>query len=143
VAILVVSMHDETLQAERMIQAGARGYITKQEATRKVLEAIRTVLAGKIYLSSQMMLRLTQRLTGQHRPRPGLAIAQLTNRELCVFELLGLGRGTRQIAEQLALEMRTVETYRARIKDKLQLKNAHELLQHAIRWTESGGQAQP
>ncbi len=138
VQILVVSMHDESLHAERVIRAGARGYITKQEATRKVMHAIRTILNGNIYLSEEMTARLTAKLAGRPRARTGLSIDLLTDRELRVFELLGQGHGTRQIATLLKLDMRTVETYRARIKDKLQLKDANELMQHAIRWVESG-----
>ncbi len=136
--ILVVSMHDESLHAERVIRAGARGYITKQEATRKVMEAIRAVLDGRIYLSAAMTSRMTAKLAGRPRIGSGLSIDALTDRELRVFELLGLGHGTRQIATLLNLDMRTVETYRARIKEKLSLKDGTELLQHAIRWTESG-----
>ncbi len=138
-AILVLSMHDESLYAERVIRAGARGYITKQEATRKVLEAIRTVLSGEIYLSEAQVALVTSQMAGRPRGQIGFGIQSLTDRELRVFELLGQGYGTREIAAQLRLEMRTVETYRARIKEKLNLKNASELLQHAIRWVESGG----
>ncbi len=141
-AILVVSMHDESLHAERAIRAGAQGYITKQEATRKVMEAIRAVLQGEIYLSRTMTARLTAKIAGRARLQPGLAIDALTDRELRVFGLLGQGHSTRQIAQQLGLEMRTVETYRARIKEKLRLKDGNELLQHAIRWVESGGLAE-
>ncbi|HWI57481.1 MAG TPA: response regulator transcription factor [Bacillota bacterium] len=137
--ILVVSMHDESLHAERVIRAGAHGYITKQEATRKVMQAIRMVLEGNIYLSEKMTARLTATIAGRPRARTGLLVDTLTDRELRVFELLGQGHSTRHIAEQLHLDMRTVETYRARIKDKLQLKDGNDLLQHAIRWAQSGG----
>jgi DNA-binding NarL/FixJ family response regulator len=138
-AVLVVSMHDESLYAERVLHAGARGYITKQQATRHVLEAIRTVLDGEIYLSRNLVTRVTGRLAAQPRGRLGLGVEKLTDRELQVFELLGAGYGTRQAADSLGLEMRTVETYRARIKSKLRLKDGNELLQHAIRWQQSGG----
>ncbi len=139
IAVLVLSMHDETLYAERSIRAGARGYITKQEATKNVLKAIRTVLSGKIYLSEAQMAKLTDKMAGRPRAQVGMSVDSLTDRELRVFELLGQGLSTRAISTQLRLEMRTVETYRARIKQKLKLANGNELLQHAIRWAESGG----
>jgi DNA-binding NarL/FixJ family response regulator len=139
VAILVVSMHDDSLHAERVILAGARGYITKQEATKSILLAIRTVLAGEIYLSDQTALRLASKLTGRVPAHSGPAIDKLTDRELRVLELIGQGYGTRQIATILRLGVPTIETYRARIKDKLHLKDANELLQYAIRLTQTGG----
>jgi DNA-binding NarL/FixJ family response regulator len=137
IIILVVSMHDESLHAERVIHAGARGYITKQEATKKILLAIRTVLDGQIYLSDKISLRLAAKLATEKRRFPESIVQQLTDREMAVFEMIGEGFGTRQIAERLALNMRTVETYRARIKEKLQLKDADELRQYAIRWFQS------
>ena len=141
VAVLVVSMHDELLHAERVIRAGARGYITKQEATRKIMLAIRTVLNGDVYLSEKMASQIAASAVGSPRSKGTLPIDRLSDRELLVFELIGQGRSTRQIAEELHLEMRTIETYRARIKDKLNLKDANELLQHAIRWMQAGGGA--
>ena len=138
IAVLVLSMHDESLYAERAIRAGARGYITKQEATRNVMKAIRTVLSGNIYLSDARVAELTAKMAGRPRAQVGLGIDSLTDRELRVFELLGQGLSTRAISAQLRLDMRTVETYRARIKQKLKLENAAALLQHAIRWAESG-----
>jgi DNA-binding NarL/FixJ family response regulator len=135
--ILVVSMHDESLHAERVIQAGARGYITKQEATKKILLAVRTVLDGDLYLSDKISLRLATNLVHQKGGASKSTVQQLTGRELAVFEMIGQGFGTRQIAHRLALHMRTVETYRARIKEKLQLKDADELRQFAIRWFQS------
>ena len=134
-AILVVSMHAESLHAERVIHAGARGYITKQEATKRILVAIRTVLAGDIYLSQKTALRLAAKVAGRPGAEVQPPIEKLTDRELLVLELLGEGFGTRQIAARLGIGMRTVETYRARIKDKLHLKDANELLQYAIRRT--------
>jgi len=136
---LVVSMHDETLYAERAIRAGARGYITKQEATRKIMVAIRAVLRGDIYLSEKMAAQIATATMGRPRSKSGLPLDTLSNRELLVFEMIGRGHGTRQIADELHLDMRTVETYRARIKEKLNLKDANELLQHAIRWMQSDG----
>jgi len=144
--ILVISMHDESLYAERVVRAGAHGYITKQEATRNMLLAVRTVLDGKVYLSPTVALRLATNaaLSRAHRkalPTLGAALPldSLADREMRVFELIGQGFGTRQIAEQLAVDIRTIETYRARIKEKLDLKDANELLQLAIRWNQSGG----
>lgn len=137
VKILVVSMQEESLYAERVILAGARGYITKQEATRKVMQAIRTVLAGEVYLSGQLTSQLLTRVVGQQRPETALSVASLADRELQVFEMIGRGLGTRQIAAQLHLDVKTIETYRARIKEKLKLKDAAELLQRAIAWVHS------
>ena len=133
--MLVVSMHDESLYAERVIRAGARGYITKQEATRNVLQAIRCVLAGNIYLNERIATQIISRLTA--RPGPvGVTPAELlADRELQVFELTGRGLNTRQIASRLRIGIKTAETYRARIREKLHLKDAGELLQLAISWT--------
>jgi len=138
VSVLVLSMHDESLHAERSIRTGARGYICKQEPTRKLIKAVRTVLAGEVYLSPRIMERVTTNMVRNRRGRSGLYADALTDRELRVFELLGRGAGTREIAARLRLQIRTVETYRARIKEKLGLDSAHELLQHAIRWVDTG-----
>jgi DNA-binding NarL/FixJ family response regulator len=140
IAILVVSMHEESVHAERAIRAGAMGYITKQEATRKVMLAIRTVLRGEVYLSRAMTTKVASTVVGGGpHTRPSLPVDRLSDRELFVFERLGYGRSTRQIAEELHLDMRTIETYRARIKEKLNLQDANELLQYAIRWMQSSG----
>jgi DNA-binding NarL/FixJ family response regulator len=135
ILILVVSMQDEMIHAERCIRAGARGYITKQEASRHVMQAIRRVLAGEIYLSPTVSNQVLSRSLG-HPSDAGesSAISLLTDRELQVFELTGKGHSTRQIADYLQLEIKTIETYRARIKEKLVLKDGTELLQHAIHW---------
>lgn len=135
--ILVLSMHDETLYAERVIRAGARGYINKQEATRKILLAIRTVLGGKLYLSQQMAARLVSRVSSVPRP-PIPDAAELTDREMMVLQFIGLGWGTRQIAQDAGLQIPTIETYRARIKEKLGLKDGNELRQYAINWVQTG-----
>lgn len=136
--MLVVSMHDESLYAERAIRAGARGYITKQEATKKILHAIRQVLSGEIYLSDKMATKVLTKMTGCRETRGKSSIECLTDRELQVFRLIGHGRSTRQIADELHLDMKTIETYRARIKVKLDIKDATELLQQAILWAHSG-----
>jgi len=129
--ILVISMHDEVFLAERAIRAGAQGYITKQEATKNVLLAIRTVLKGQVYLSETMALRLASKVAKKHGSRTSLDL--LTDREMRVFQLIGQGKGTRQIASDMGVHISTVQTYRARIKEKLQLENADDLRQQAIR----------
>jgi DNA-binding NarL/FixJ family response regulator len=136
--ILVVSMHDESLHAERVLRAGARGYITKQEATTKVLLAIRAVLAGKVYLSENLVVRLATRIGGRAPDAEGLPAERLTDQEMRVFEMIGQGYGTRQIAEKMRLHMSTIETYRARIKTKLDLADANELRRRAIHWVRGG-----
>ena len=135
--VLMLSMHDETLYALRALRAGAVGYIMKQEATEKVLTAIRQVLKGEIYLSEQMEKKLKHQLVGGRAVRTGSPIEDLSDRELQIFSLIGQGRSTRQIAEELPLSVKTVETHRAHIKEKLHLKSATELVQHAVQWRES------
>ncbi len=135
--ILVVSMHDEFVNAERVLRAGASGYITKQEATTKILEAVRRVLRGDIYLSERAAAQIAAKVAGRPRSGSGLTVDGLTDRELQVFELIGRGHSTRQIAEQLNLDVSTIETYRARIKEKLNINASQELLQCAIRWNSS------
>jgi DNA-binding NarL/FixJ family response regulator len=137
--VLVVSRHDEALYAERAIRAGARGYVMKLEAADVIVKAIRRVLNGGIYVSDEINERL---LLGIARGRDSLAKSPfevLSDRELEVFELTGRGRSTREIAEKLHLSIKTVESYRARIKDKLNLGNAAELMQHAVNWVEGEG----
>ena len=139
--ILVVSMQDEAIHAERCLRAGARGYITKQQASRHVMQAIRRVLEGGIHVSEavahQMLARSVGRQAGQD---PTLPISRLADRELQVFELVGKGHSTRQIGDLLGLDIKTIETYRARIKDKLGLKDAPELLKRAIAWVHDRGE---
>jgi DNA-binding NarL/FixJ family response regulator len=135
---LVLSMHDEMLYAERSLRAGALGYITKEEATVNVLSAIRKVLGGQVYLSERMAGRMMKRMVGGPRDEAGSPLELLTDRELEVFQMLGRGFGTRQIAEELRLGIKTVESYRARIKEKLQLTDGNQLLQHAIQWVQNG-----
>jgi len=134
--ILVVSMHDETLYAERVLRAGARGYITKQQAARDILSAIRRVLGGGIYLSEKTASTVLGRMTAQpQKPTDSMADV-LADRELQVFEMTGRGLTTREIAEQLRIDMKTVDTYRTRIKEKLNLESTSELLKLAIRWNQ-------
>ena len=134
VQILVLSMHDETIHAERAIRAGARGYITKQEATTKVMVAIRQILNGEIYWSERAAARVASKIAGPATAVSGSPVDCLTDRELQVFEMIGGGRSTRQISAALHIDVSTVETYRARIKEKLNLKDSLALLQFAIRW---------
>ena len=133
--MLVVSMHDESLYAERVIHAGALGYITKQEATRKILLAIRRVLTGSIYLNEKIANRIISRLTNRADSLTATPAELLADREFQVFELTGRGLSTHDIAHRLHLAVKTVETYRGRIKEKLKLKDASELLQLAITWS--------
>jgi DNA-binding NarL/FixJ family response regulator len=135
--VLMLSMHDETLYAVRALRAGAAGYIMKQEAIDHVLTAIRHVVAGDIYLSERMEKKMMQQLVGGRAARTGSPLEDLSDRELEVFNLIGQGHGTRQIAEELHLSIKTIESHRAHIKEKLNLKNATELVQHAIQWRES------
>jgi DNA-binding NarL/FixJ family response regulator len=135
VLILVVSMQDELIHAERCIRAGARGYITKQQASRHVMRAIRKVLAGDMYLSDAVASQLLARSLGKQAGSDfAHSVLMLADRELQVFELVGKGHSTRQIADLLVLDVKTIETYRARIKEKLGFKDAPELLQRAIAW---------
>jgi DNA-binding NarL/FixJ family response regulator len=137
--ILVVSMHDESLYAERVLRAGGRGYLTKQEAVDNILVAIHRVLKGEIYLSQKMTGRLLFRLADGKTQLTGSPVDTLSDRELEVFQLIGQGSGTSQIAERLHLSVKTVETYREHLKQKLNLKNAAELVQHAVQWSQTQG----
>jgi len=139
--ILVLSMHDEALYAERVLRAGARGYIMKQEGTDKLVSAIRTVLRGDIYVSEKMASRMLGKLVGGSGDAGSSPLQRLSDRELEVFELLGHGQSTREVAERLCVSIKTIESHREHIKEKLQLKNANELVQHATQWvmTEGGG----
>jgi len=135
--LLVLSMHDESLYAERALRAGAKGYIMKQEAPEKVIIAIRQVLQGAIYVSDAMKAKLLNKIIDS-REKKSSPIELLSDRELQVFKLLGSGLGTRQVADSLHVSIKTVEAYRANIKEKLNLKGSAELVQHAIHWVLSG-----
>jgi DNA-binding NarL/FixJ family response regulator len=134
--VLVVSMHNENLYAERVLRAGARGYITKQQATRDILQAIRRVLSGGVYLNETTGAAVLARLASKPQSNEDTVLDQLTDRELQVFELTGQGFNTREISNQLRIDMKTVETYRLRIREKLNLESSSELLKLAIRWRE-------
>ena len=137
VTVLVLSMHDESLYAERALRAGARGYIMKREAAKKIILGIRSVLAGQLYVSEKITAAMNEKYVAGVPAAGASPVEQLSNRELEVFQLLGLGHNTRQIADQLHVGFKTVQAYCARIKEKLQLANANELLREAVRWHES------
>jgi len=132
--VLILSMHEESIYAERALRAGANGYIMKQEATERVLVAVRRILSGEIYVSGRIADKMLKHyITGSGTLRDS-SIADLSDRELEVFRLIGDGHGTRQIAEELHLSIKTVESHQAHIKEKLSLRSARELMQHAIQW---------
>jgi DNA-binding NarL/FixJ family response regulator len=139
--VLALSMHDESLYAERALRAGARGYIMKQEATEKVIAAIRKILSGEIYVSDKMASKMVRKFVGGQTEISTSPVGRLSDRELEVFHLIGKGYGTRQISERLHLSVKTIETYRAHIKEKLGLADAAKLLQYAIQWASSNGQS--
>lgn len=134
VKILVVSMQDEVIYAERCLRAGAQGYITKQQASRHVMAAIRTVLNGHLYVSEEVSREWMARSLGRAGGRKDGVVELLADRELQVFELIGRGQSTRQIANLLSVDVKTVETYRGRIREKLSLRDSSEMLQRAIAW---------
>lgn len=137
IPVLVVSMHDESLFAERALRVGARGYIMKQEAIEKMMEAIRKVLRGELYVSERVSANIVKKFVDGKAEDVSSPEELLSDREIEVFRLLGQGFGTRQIAEELHVSVKTVETYRANIKKKLNLVNTTELLKHAIHWIKS------
>ena len=132
-AVLVLSMHEESRYAESALRAGAKGYVIKRESTKKVIEAIRELLEGKFYLSAPVAQALTKQFVEGKMLATASPIDQLSDRELAVFELLGQGLSTRQIAEALQLSIKTVQAYCARIKEKLDLVSATELIREAVR----------
>lgn len=134
IRILVSSMHDETLYAERALRAGARGYINKQQATDKIVEALRRIVDGRIYLSERMTDRLLSKVVDTSEKSRRISVDRLSNRELQVLELIGNGVGTAEIAERMTLSVKTVETYRQRIRQKLSLKNGAALASFASQW---------
>lgn len=134
VIVLVWSMHPENLYAERALRAGARGFVNKSKSARQIMDAIRTVLDGRTYLSAEMSEKLLGRVVGQPIGESASWVEKLTDRELEAFELLGHGLTTQQIAVRMHVSHKTVETYRARIKEKLGLTNAVELVQRAVQW---------
>jgi DNA-binding NarL/FixJ family response regulator len=137
VAVIVLSMHDERLYAERALRAGARGYIMKSETAKKVIMVIRQVLGGKIYMSENLTALFAEKFVDGRLPASGSLVEQLSDRELETFQLLGKGYETRQVAEMMKVSMKTVQAHCAHIKEKLKLTNAAELLREAVRWQEN------
>ena len=134
--ILILSLHDEVVYAERALRAGAKGYIMKEAGGELLLTAIRRVLNGQVYLSDEMSVKVVNNLSGS-KPRSHSPIEKLTDREFQVLELIGNGKGCRDIADQLHLSPKTVDVHRARIKEKLELKDATALVRYAVRWVET------
>lgn len=140
ISLIVCSLHDETLYAERALQAGALAYVNKHEATRTIVTAIRHVLEGKIYLSDRMSERLARRLIGGHRNLKGSAVEALSDRELEVFQLIGAGLTTGEIAAKLHLGIKTIESHRRNMKEKLNVLNSAQLAREAVQWVLENGQ---
>lgn len=137
--ILVISMHDEMLHAERALRAGARGYLMKEAGGEKMLVAIRQVLSGQIYVSERMSARIIEMFSGNQGGTQRSGVESLSDREFEVFQLIGQGKSTREVAQMLNLSTKTVDVHRGHIKDKLQLKDATALVRHAVRWVETQG----
>jgi len=135
--VLVISMHDESVYAERVLRAGGRGYIMKQEGGKQIMQAIRHVLSGQIYVSPKMSGKILEIFSGRRSESGGSPVERLSDREFEVFQLIGQGKGTRQIADQLHLSVKTVEVHRQHIKEKLKLTDAPSLARYAVQWVES------
>jgi DNA-binding NarL/FixJ family response regulator len=134
--VLVISMHDEALYADRVLRAGGRGYIMKQEGGKKLMQAIRSVLSGQIYVSEKMSARILESFSGR-RPESKSPIERLTDREFEIFRLIGEGLSTRDIAKKLHVSSKTVEVHRVNMKEKLGVSTAPELIRYAVRWIEA------
>jgi DNA-binding NarL/FixJ family response regulator len=137
IPVLVLSMHDESVFAERVLRAGGRGYVSKQAGAEKLAEAIRGILRGQIYVSETVSTRLLDTLAGKNSARVSSPIERLTDRELEVFTLIGQARETKEIARRLLMSCKTVEAHRGAIKRKLKLKSGPELTRHAVLWVEA------
>lgn len=135
--ILVISMHDELIYAERVLRAGARGYIMKEAGGENLLAALRQVLSGQVYVSPRMSARVLEGLSGRKPRGSNSPIEKLTDREFEVFQLIGQGKSTRDIAKQLHLSSKTVDVHRGHIKEKLELSDTTALVRHAVRWVET------
>lgn len=137
IAVLVLSMHDESLYAERVLRAGGRGYIMKQEGGRKIIEGIRRVLAGGAFVSDTVSARILDSFSGRNHNKPS-GVESLTDREFEVFQLIGQGLSTSEMADKLHVSVKTIEVHRVNIKTKLGVPTAPELIRFAVRWIESG-----
>lgn len=138
--VLVLSMHDEIFYAERVLRAGAKGYITKGDASGKVVEAIRQLLGGRIYLSDRMSSRMLSKMVGERPAATEATVQELSDREFEILGMIGSGLQTREIAAKLHLSVKTIDAHRENIKRKLRLADAPELLKYAIRWAQQQGQ---
>ena len=136
--ILVLSMHDESLYAERALRAGSKGYVMKQEATEKLTGALRRILNGQIYVSEKLADKMMRKAIDGKAMQDSSPVSVLSDRELEVLQLIGQGHGTRQIAEDLNLSVKTIESHRAHIKEKLNLKTAPEMVRFAVQWVNQG-----
>ena len=138
-SVLVLSMHDESLYAERVLRAGGRGYIMKQEGGKRIVEGIRQIAAGHTYVSAAVSARILDSFSGHHHRSQSSAIEQLTDREFEVFQLIGQGLSTKEMADKLHVSVKTIEVHRVNIKQKLNIPTAPELIRYAVRWVESQG----
>jgi DNA-binding NarL/FixJ family response regulator len=136
VQVIVLSMHEELAHVERALRAGAAGYVMKRESTTRIVEAIRAVRAGRVYANPEVLSRLAERMVGRRNAAATGSVDTLSDRELEVFRRMGEGHATKRIAADLGVSMKTVQEYQARIKDKLGLADATELMRAAVRWTE-------
>lgn len=134
--ILVLSMHDENIYAQRVLRAGAKAYVMKQDAADRVMQAIRKILKGEIYVSERVGSQMLQQIVQGHSPAESSPVDRLSDRELEVVQLIGRGRTTREIAKTLNVSIKTIESHRAHLKEKLDLKNATELVQFCVQWVE-------
>ncbi len=137
ILVLIISMHDEVIYAERALKAGARGYVMKQEAASVMLDAIKTVLSGKIYVSATMRDRLLETMFSARDEADSHSVERLSDRELEVLELMGQGYGAAEIAKMLNLSVKTVNAYRDHIKEKLRIDGAGDLRRFAVKWVQS------
>lgn len=142
IPLLVLSMHEEAFHVERALRAGASGYLTKQEASEKILIALRRVLAGEIYVSDRVSVEMLRRALAQGQGDEGDAVDRLSDRELQVFQLIGEGKGPREIARTLDLSVKTIEAHQEHIRAKLGVKDSRQLLLYAMRWIVSRGGSQ-
>jgi DNA-binding NarL/FixJ family response regulator len=138
-AVLVISMHDESLYAERVLRAGGRGYIMKQAGGKKIMEGIRHVLSGQIYVSEKMAARILEIFSGHRAEKSHSPVENLTDREFETFQMIGNGLSTKEIAAEMHVSAKTVEVHRVNIKTKLKLKTAADLIRYAVRWVEASG----
>ncbi len=134
ILILIISMYDESIYVERVLRAGAKGYLTKREANDHIVRAVRTVLSGEIYVSQKWKDRLLHKFVGRARPQDPSYTIDLSDRELEVLQLTGQGLATKNIAQHLHVSIKTIESHYANIKTKLDLNNSHELIQYAVKW---------